>query len=175
MEEKVKNKFKLVSILKLHNRITESQLRPIAKLLVEAVEINKSKKVHKALVNALEVLAAIGSKAEVVVNKSKALQWSAEQPVLEELFNIVTEPIDKIIENSSACNCDKCKERRSAIDFTSKEVLTESAAKDVSKAFNIKGAKVMEIDTSGKDIKDVINSIVTAIMKNSKNKLEEGK
>ena len=44
-EDKVKNKYKLLSILKLHNRITESQLRPIAKLLVEATELNKDKKV----------------------------------------------------------------------------------------------------------------------------------
>ena len=85
-EDKVKNKYKLVSILKLHNRITESQLRSLAKLLVGAAELNKDKKVHKALMNALEVLAAVGLKSFDVVEQSKALQWNAEQPVLEKLF-----------------------------------------------------------------------------------------
>ena len=163
--EKVKNKYKLVSILKLHNRITESQLRSIAELLVEAAEINnnKDKEVHKALTNALEVLAAVGSKSCDVIEQSKALQWNAEQPVLEKLFKTVTEPVKQIIDRSSVCNCDKCKARRSKVNFKSRNVMADTAARDVSAQFGIKGATVIEINPNGKDMSEVIAEIATAI------------
>ena len=179
--EKVKNKYKLVSILKLHNRITENQLRPIAKLLVEAAELNKDKKVHKALINALEVLAAVGSKSFDVVEQSKALQWNAEQPVLEKLFKTVTKPVEQIIESKAGCNCDKCKARRSKLNFRSKAVITDSAFRDVSKEFGIPGATVMEINSNGRDIREVISEITTKLgdeimkSKQNKSKSKEGK
>ena len=162
-EDKVKNKYKLVSILKLHNRITESQLRPLAKLLVEATELNKNKKVHEVLVNAFEVLAAVGLKSCDVIEQSKALQWNAEQPALEKLFKTVTEPVEQIIERNTACNCDDCKARRSKVNFKSKDVMTDTAARDVSAQFGIKGATVMEINPKGKDMSEVIAEIATAI------------
>lgn len=178
LEDKVKNKYKLVSILKLHNRITESQLRPLAKLLVEAVELNKDKKVHKALVNALEVLAAVGLKSWDVIEQSKALQWNAEQPALEKLFKTVTEPVKQIIERNTACNCDECKARRSKVNFKSRDAMTDTAARDVSAKLGIKGATVIEIDSNGKDMSEVIAEIATAIhnatMKNQ-NQQKEGK
>ena len=176
--EKVKNKYKLVSILKLHNRITESQLRPIAKLLVEAAELNKDKKVHKALINALEVLAAIGLKSFDVIEQSKALQWNAEQPVLEKLFKTVTKPVEQIIESKAGCNCDKCKARGSKVNFKSRDVMTDTAARDVSKEFGIKGATVMEINSNGKDMSEVIAEIATAIgnsIMKKQNQQKEGK
>lgn len=159
-EDKVKNKYKLVSILKLHNRITESQLRPLAKLLVEAVELNKDKKLHKTLVNALEVLDAVGSKSFDVVEQSKALQWNAEQPVLEKLYKTVTEPVEQIIERRDWCNCDKCKARRSEVNFKSI------------------GATVKEINTKGKDMSEVIAEIAMAIRNSiiqKQNQQKEGK
>ena len=168
-EDKVKNKYKLVSILKLHNRITESQLRPIAKLLVEAVELNKDKKVHKALINASEILVAVGLKSCDVIEQSKALQWNAEQPELEKLFKTVTEPIKQIIERNTTCNCDECKARRSKVNVKSR---------DVSAKLDIKGTAVMEINPNGKDTSEVIAEIATAIgnaiMKNQ-NQQKEGK
>ena len=169
LEDKVKNKYKLVSILKLHNRITESQLRPLAKLLVEAVELNKDKKVHKALVNAFEVLAAVGLKSCDVIEQSKALQWNAEQPALEKLFKTVTEPVKQIIERNTACNCDECKARRSKVNFKSR---------DVSAQCSIKGATVMEINPNGKDMSEVIAEIATAILNSTmkkQNQQKEGK
>ena len=162
-EDKVKNKYKLVSILKLHNRITESQLRTLAKLLVEAAELNNDKKVHKALINALEVLTAVGLKSCDVIEESKALQWNAEQPVLEKLFKTVTEPIEQIIERNTLCNCNKCKAQRSKVNFKSRDAMTNTAAKDVSVQFGIKGATVMEINPNGKDMSEVIAEIATAI------------
>lgn len=167
--EKVKNKYKLVSILKLHNRITESQLRPLAKLLVEAVELNKDKKLHKTLVNALEVLDAVGSKSFDVVKQSKELQWNAEQPVLEKLYKTVTEPVEQIIERRDWCNCDKCKARRSEVNFKSR---------DVSAQFGIKGATVMEINPKGKNMSEVIAEIATVIgnsIMKKQNQQREGK
>lgn len=164
--EKVKNKYKLVSILKLHNRITESQLRPLAKLLVEAVELNKDKKLHKTLVNALEVLDAVGSKSFDVVEQSKALQWSAEQPILEKLYKTVTEPVEQIIERRDWCNCDKCKARRSEVNFKSR---------DISAQLGIKGATVREINTNGKDMSEVIAEIATAIFNSTKKKQNQQK
>ena len=178
LEDKVKNKYKLVSILKLHNRITESQLRPLAKLLVEAVELNKDKKLHKTLVNALEVLDAVGSKSFDVVEQSKALQWNAEQPVLEKLFKTVTEPIEQIIERRDWCNCDKCKARRSKVNFKSIDVMTDTAARDVSAQFGIKGVTVREINANGKDMSEVIAEIATAILNSTmknQNQQKEGK
>ena len=178
LEDKVKNKYKLVSILKLHNRITESQLRPLAKLLVEAVELNKDKKVHKALINAFEVLAAVGLKSCDVIEQSKALQWNAEQPALEKLFKTVTEPVKQIIERNAACNCDECKARRSKVNVKSRNVMTDTAARDVSAKLGIKGTAVMEINPNGKDTSEVIAEIATAIgnaiMKNQ-NQQKEGK
>ena len=159
-EDKVKNKYKLVSILKLHNRITENQLRPLAKLLVEAVELNKDKKLHKTLINALEVLDAVGSKSFDVVEQSKALQWNAEQPVLEKLYKTVTEPVEQIIERKAKCNCDKCKARRSEVNFKSI------------------GATVKEINTKGKDMSEVIAEIAMAIRNSiiqKQNQQKEGK
>ena len=176
--EKVKNKYKLVSILKLHNRITESQLRPIAELLVEATELNKDKKVHKTLVNALEVLAAVGLKSCDVIEQSKALQWNAEQPALEKLFKTVTEPVKQIIERNAACNCDKCKARRSKVNFKSGDVMTDTAARDVSAQFGIKGATVREINLKGKNMSEVITEIATAIgnsIMKKQNQQKEGK
>ena len=177
-EDKVKNKYKLVSILKLHNRITESQLRPLAKLLVEAAELNKDKKVHKALINALEVLFAVGLKSYDVIEQSKTLQWNAEQPVLEKLFKTVTEPVKQIIDRNTRCNCDKCKARRSKVNFKSRDTMTNTAAKDVSAQFGIKGATVIEINPNGKDMLEVIAEIATAIgnptMK-KQNQQKEGK
>ena len=164
--EKVQNKYKLVSILKLHNRITESQLRPLVKLLVEAVELNKDKKLHKTLINALEVLDAVGSKSFDVVKQSKALQWNAEQPVLEKLYKTVTEPVEQIIERRYWCNCDKCKARRSEVNFKSR---------DVSAQFGIEGATVREINTNGKDMSEVIAEIATAIFNSTKKKQNQQK
>ena len=177
-EDKVKNKYKLVSILKLHNRITESQLRTLAKLLVEAAELNKDKKVHKALVNAFEVLAAVGLKSCDVIEQSKALQWNAEQPVLEKLFKTVTEPIEQIIERNTLCNCNKCKAQRSKVNFKSRDTMPDTAAKDVSVRFGIKGATVMEINPNGKDMSEVIAEIATAIrnsLMKKQNQQKEGK
>ena len=162
-EDKVKNKYKLVSILKLHNRITESQLRPLARLLVAAAELNKDKKVHKALINALEVLFAVGLKSYDVIEQSKTLQWNAEQPVLEKLFKTVTEPVKQIIDRNTRCNCDKCKARRSKVNFKSRDTMTNTAAKDVSAQFGIKGATVIKINPNGKDMLEVIAEIATAI------------
>ena len=177
--EKVKNKYKLVSILKLHNRITESQLRHIAKLLVEAAELNKDKKVHKAIVNALKVLVAVDSKSCDVIEQSKALQWNAEQPALEKLYKTVTEPIEQIIKRNAACKCDECKDRRSKVNFKSRDAMTDTAARDVSAQFGIKGVTVTEINPNGKDVSEVIAEIATAIrnsiMKNKKTKQKEGK
>ena len=177
-EDKVKNRYKLVSILKLHNRITESQLRLIAELLVEAAELNKDKKVHKALINALKVLAAVGSKSIDVAEQSKALQWNAEQPVLEKLFKTVTEPVEQIIERHAWCKCDKCKAKRSKVNFKSRDVMTDTAAKDVSAQFGIKGATVMKINPNGKDMSEVIAEIATAIgnsLMKKQNQQKEGK
>ena len=168
-ENRVKNKYKLVSILKLHNRITESQLRPLAKLLVEAAELNKDKKVHKALVNAFEVLAAVGLKSCDVIEQSKALQWNAEQPELEKLFKTVTEPVKQIIERNAACNCDECKARRSKVNVKSR---------DVNAQVSIKGATVTEINPNGKDMSEVIAEIATAIgnaITKKQNQQKEGK
>lgn len=176
--EKVKNKYKLVSILKLHNRITESQLRIIADLLVEAGELNKDKKVHKALTNALEVLAAVGSKSLDTIEQSKALQWNAEQPALEKLFKIVTEPVEQIVERNALCNCDKCKARRSTVNFKSRDVMTDTAARDVSAQFSIKGATVKEINLKGKNMSEVIAEIATVIgnsIMKKQNQQKEGK
>lgn len=176
--EKVKNKYKLVSILKLHNRITESQLRIIAELLVEAAELNKDKKVHKALTNALEVLAAVGSKSVDAVEQSKALQWNAEQPALEKLFKIVTEPVEQIIERNALCTCDKCKARRSKVNFKSRDDMTDTAARDVNVQFSVKGATVKEINPYGKDMSEVIAEIAMAIRNSimkKQNQQKEGK
>lgn len=164
--EKVQNKYKLVSILKLHNRITESQLRPLAELLVEAVELNKDKKLHKTLINALEVLDAVVSKSFDVVKQSKALQWNAEQPVLEKLYKTVTEPVEQIIERRDWCNCDKCKARRSEVNFKSR---------DISAQLGIKGATVREINTNGKDMSEVIAEIAAAIFNSTKKKQNQQK
>ena len=177
--EKVKNKYKLVSILKLHNRITENQLRPIAKLLVEAVELNKDKKVHTKLINALEIIAAVGSKSFNVMTQSKTLQWNAEQPVLENLFKTVTEPIEQIIENKAGCNCDKCKARRSKVKLKSKDIVTDSAFKDVTKQIGITGATVVQYDPRGKDVENIIKDIATqigkSIAKSQQNRSKQGK
>ena len=176
--EKVKNKYKLVSILKLHNRITESQLRPIVKLLVEAVELNKDKKVHKALISALEILAAVGSKSFDVVEQSKALQWNAEQPVLEKLFKIVTEPVEQIIESKAWCKCNKYKARSSKVNFKSRDAMTDTSARDVSEQFSIKGVTVKEINAEGRDISEVIAEIAMAIRNSimtKQNQQKEGK
>lgn len=177
-EDKVKNKYKLVSILKLHNRITESQLRPLAKLIIEAAELNNDKKVHKALINALEVIAAVGLKSCDVIEQSKALQWNAEQPVLEKLFKTVTEPVEQIIERNTLCKCGKCKAKRSKVNFKSRDVMTDTAARDVSAQFGIKGATVMEINPKGKDMSEVIAEIATAIrnsLMKKQNQQKEGK
>ena len=177
-KDKVKNKYKLVSILKLHNRITESQLRPIAKLLVEAAELNKDKKVHKALINAFEVLAAVGLKSCDVIEQSKELHWNAEQPVLEKLYKTVTEPVEQIIERNALRNCDECKARRSKVNVKSRDVMTDTAARDVSAQCGIKGATVMEINTKGKDMSEVIAEIATAILNSTmkkQNQQKEGK
>ena len=177
-EDKVKNKYKLVSILKLHNRITESQLRPLAKLLVEVTELNKDKKVHQALVNAFEVLAAVGLKSCDVIEQSKALQWNAEQPALEKLFKTVTEPVEQIIERNTACNCDECKARRSKVNCKSRDAMTDTAARDVSAQLGIKGVTVKQINPNGNDIPEVIAEIVTAIrnsLMKKQNQQKEGK
>lgn len=174
-EDKVKNKYKLVSILKLHNRITESQLKPLSKLLIEAVELNNDKKVHKALINALKVLAAVGLKSLDVVEQSKAVQWNAEQPVLEKLFKTVTEPIEQIIERNTLCNCDKCKARRSKVNFESSDTMPDPAARAVSAPFGIEGATIVEINPNGKDISEVIAKITTAIRNSTMKKTKSTK
>ena len=177
-EDKVKNKYKLVSILKLHNRITESQLRPLAKLLVKAAELNNDKKVHKALINALKVLAAVGLKSCDVVEQSKALQWNAEQPALEKLFKTVTEPVEQIIERNTLCNCDKCKARRSKVNFESSDTMPDPAARAVSAPFGIEGATIVEINPNGKDMSEVIAEIATTIRNSimkKQNQQKEGK
>ena len=126
-------------------------------------QLNKDKKVHKALTNALEVIAAVGSKSINVIEQSKALQWNAEQPVLEELFKTVTEPVEQIIERNALCNCDKCKARRSKVNFKSSDVMTDTAARDASAQFGIKGVTVKEINAKGKDMSEVIAEIAMAI------------
>ena len=76
------------------------------------------------------------------------------------------------------CNCDKCKARRSKVNLKSRDVMTDTTAKDVSVQFGIKGVTVTEINTNGKDMSEVIAEIVTAILNSTmkkQNQQKEGK
>ncbi len=154
-QNKKQNKFKLASILKLHTRIMNSNLKLVADSLVATLAECSCDTTTKKLIDLLEIVAVTGGRNCDVAIKAKSLNWSADQEILKDLFNTVTESNESYVtsvrnKSKPKCQCPNCNPKA-----TSKPTF-----KDVSGDLNIKDAKVFEVHANGASIADVINEIV---------------
>lgn len=104
-KEKETKRFRLQSILKLHNRILDDRLITIAKTcatIIDAInnkEVKDNKDIVDLLENMLNFIALTGSHNNYVVAASKELQLSSEQSELSKLYRLVTQSLEEHEQN----------------------------------------------------------------------------
>lgn len=104
-KEKETKRFRLQSILKLHNRILDDRLLTIAKTCasimdsINSKEVSDTKDIVDLLEQMLNFIALTGSHNNYVVTASKELQLSSEQSELSKLYRLVTESLEEHEQN----------------------------------------------------------------------------
>lgn len=104
-KEKETKRFRLQSILKLHNRILDDRLITIAKTCasimdsINSKEVSDTKDIVDLLEQMLNFIALTGSHNNYVVTASKELQLSSEQSELSKLYRLVTESLEEHEQN----------------------------------------------------------------------------
>ena len=157
-KEKEVKKYRLQSILKLHNKIHNERLKVIAvkglslyKLILDKQTASLEIINHK-LNEMLNLLADCGMHHEEVLLKSKDLQLASEQESLQELFTLVTSfNLDTKAKDSKSCSCGSSNHTHSepSIKYTS-ESLGE-------------GNKLIRAEVSATSLEDAINQILKEI------------
>ncbi len=155
-EKEVKKKYRLQSILKLHNRIHNENLKVIAAKSLSLFRLTAGKEtasleiINHKLNEILNLLADCGMHHEAVMLKSKDLQLASEQESLQELFTLVTSfNLDE--KSSKTCSCGSSKHSHSKpnIKYTSESVG--------------QGQKVIRAVVSAKSLEDAVNQLLKEI------------
>ena len=124
-------KYRLQSILKLHNKIHNENLKVVAtkglslyKLIIDKQTASLEIINHK-LNEMLNLLADCGMHHEAVMLKSKDLQLASEQESLQELFTLVTSfNLETKTKDSKSCSCGSSNHTHSepSIKYTSESL-----------------------------------------------------
>ena len=157
-KEKEVKKYRLQSILKLHNKIHNENLKVVATKGLSLYKLITDKQtasleiINHKLNEMLNLLADCGMHHEAVLLKSKDLQLASEQEKLKELFALVTSfNLETKTKDSKSCSCGSSNHTHSepSIKYTS-ESLGE-------------GHKVITAAVSANSLEDAINQLLKEI------------
>ena len=130
-KEKEVKKYRLQSILKLHNKIHNENLKVIASKGISLYRLTAGKEtasleiINHKLYEMLNLLADCGKHHEEVLLKSKDLQLASEQESLKELFALVTSfSLETKSKDSNSCSCGSNNHKHSepSIKYTSESL-----------------------------------------------------
>ena len=157
-KEKEVKKYRLQSILKLHNKIHNENLKVVATKglslyrLISGEQTTSFKIINHMINEMLNLLADCGMHHEAVMLKSKDLQLASEQEKLKELFTLVTSfNLETKTKDSKSCSCGSNNHKHSepSIKYTS-ESLGE-------------GNKLITAEVSAYSLEDAINQLLKEI------------
>ena len=157
-KEKEVKKYRLQSILKLHNKIHNENLKIVASKGLSLYKLTAGKEtasleiINHKLNEMLNLLADCGMHHEAVLLKSKDLQLASEQESLQELFTLVTSfNLGTKSKSSKSCSCGSSNHKHSepSIKYTS-----ESLGQ---------GNKLIRAEVSANSLEDAINQLLKEI------------
>ena len=157
-KEKEVKKYRLQSILKLHNKIHNERLKNVAAKglslfkMISRKETASLEIINHKLNEMLNLLADCGMHHEEVLLKSKDLHLASEQKSLKELFALVTSfNLETKSKDSKSCSCGSSNRSHSepSIKYTS-ESLGE-------------GQRVFTAEVSANSLEDAINQLLKEI------------
>ena len=151
-------KYRLQSILKLHNKIHNERLKNVAAKglslfkMISRKETTSLEIVNHKLNEMLNLLADCGMHHEEVLLKSKDLQLASEQERLKELFTLVTSfNLETKSKDSKSCSCG-----------SNNHTQTVSGIKYTSETLG-QGQKVFTAEVSANSLEDAINQLLKEI------------
>ena len=157
-KEKEVKKYRLQSILKLHNKIHNENLKVVATKGISLFKLTVGREtasleiINHKLNEMLNLLADCGMHHEAVLLKSKDLQLASEQERLKELFALVTSfNLETKSKDSKSCSCG-----------SSNHTQTVSGIKYRSESLG-QGQKVITAEVSATSLEDAINQLLKEI------------
>ena len=157
-KEKEVKKYRLQSILKLHNKIHNENLKIIASKGLSLYKLTAGKEtasleiINHKLNEMLNLLADCGMHHEEVMLKSKDLHLASEQKSLKELFALVTSfNLETKSKDSKSCSCG-----------SSNHTQTVSGIKYRSESLG-QGNKLITAQVSANSLEDAINQLLKEI------------
>ena len=157
-KEKEVKKYRLQSILKLHNKIHNERLKNVATKglslfkMISRKETTSLEIVNHKLNEMLNLLADCGMHHEEVLLKSKDLQLASEQEKLKELFTLVTSfSLEAKSKDSKSCSCG-----------SSNHTHSEPGIKYTSESLG-QGHKVITAEVSANSLEDAINQLLKEV------------
>ena len=151
-------KYRLQSILKLHNKIHNENLKVIAAKGLSLYKLTAGKEttsleiINHKLNEMLNLLADCGMHHEEVLLKSKDLQLASEQEKLKELFTLVTSfSLEAKPKDSKSCSCG-----------SSNHTHSEPGIKYTSKTLG-QGQKVFTAEVSATSLEEAVNQVLKDI------------
>ena len=157
-KEKEVKKYRLQSILKLHNKIHNENLKVIASKGISLFRLTAGKEtasleiINHKLNEMLNLLADCGMHHEEVLLKSKDLHLASGQERLKELFTLVT-----------SFNLEtKTKDSKSCSWGSSNHTHSEPSIKYTSESLG-QGHKVIRAEVSANSLEDAINQLLKEI------------
>ena len=157
-KEKEVKKYRLQSILKLHNKIHNENLKVVATKGLSLYKLTAGKEtasleiINHKLNEMLNLLADCGMHHEAVMLKSKDLQLASEQEELKELFTLVTSfNLETKTKDSKSCSCG-----------SSNHTQTVSGIKYTSETLG-QGHKVITAEVSATSLEEAVNQVLKDI------------
>lgn len=157
-KEKEVKKYRLQSILKLHNKIHNERLMNVAAKglslfkMISRKETTSLEIVNQKLSEMLDLLLDCGFHHKEVILKSKDLQLASEQEKLKELFALVTSfNLETKSKDSKSCSCG-----------SSKHTHSEPSIKYTSESLG-QGQRVFTAEVSATSLEEAINQVLKEI------------
>ena len=157
-KEKEVKKYRLQSILKLHNKIHNENLKVVAAKGLSLYKLTAGKEtasleiINHKLNEMLNLLADCGLHHEEVLLKSKDLHLASEQERLKELFTLVTSfNLETKTKDSKSCSCG-----------SSNHSQTEPGIKYTSESLG-QGQKVITAEVSATSLEEAVNKVLKDI------------
>ena len=157
-KEKEVKKYRLQSILKLHNKIHNENLKVVAAKGLSLYKLTAGKEtasleiINHKLNEMLNLLADCGMHHEEVMLKSKDLHLASEQKSLKELFALVTSfNLETKSKDSKSCSCG-----------SSNRTQTVSGIKYRSESLG-QGQRVFTAEVSATSLEDAVNQVLKDI------------
>ena len=158
-KEKEVKKYRLQSILKLHNKIHNENLKIVASKGLSLFKLTAGKEtasleiINHKLNEMLNLLADCGMHHEEVMLKSKDLHLASEQKSLKELFALVTSfSLETKSKDSKSCSCG-----------SSNHTHSEPSIKYTSESLG-QGQKVFTAEVSATSLEEAMNKLVKEII-----------